>query len=93
MREDVRVGMRRALVDSYRDHAHWWEVVLLAQRLVRAGLCRAWVKFLAWCLIRHCQHLWVHATVQVASSFKSDTFIPLLGSRIQCPQCLLMCGA
>jgi hypothetical protein len=34
----VRRGVRRALVDPYRDGAYWWEAVLMAQRLVRRVL-------------------------------------------------------
>jgi hypothetical protein len=34
----VRRGVRRALVDPYRDGAYWWEAVLMAQRLVRCVL-------------------------------------------------------
>ncbi len=30
----VRLGVRRALVDPYRDGVFWWEAVLMAQRLV-----------------------------------------------------------
>lgn len=35
---DLRVGVRRALVESYAPHAFWWEAVLMAQRLV-GGSC------------------------------------------------------
>ena len=33
-RHAVRLGVRRALVDPYRDGVFWWEAVLMAQRLV-----------------------------------------------------------
>lgn len=32
---DVRLGVRRALVDCYHPKAYWWEAALMAQRLVR----------------------------------------------------------
>ena len=36
--QDVRVGVRRALVDCYHPKAYWWEAALMAQRLVRRCL-------------------------------------------------------
>lgn len=30
---DVRLGVRRAVVDSYHQRAYWWEAALMAQRL------------------------------------------------------------
>jgi hypothetical protein len=35
---DMRWGVRRAIVESYRPGAFWWESVLLGQRLVRLVL-------------------------------------------------------
>ena len=35
---DVRLGVRRALVDSYHHRAYWWEAALMAQRLVSFAL-------------------------------------------------------
>lgn len=35
-KDDLRRGLRRALVESYNDNAPWWESVLMAQRLVLA---------------------------------------------------------
>lgn len=35
----VRWGVRRALVEPYRDGAYWWEAVLMSQRLVRVVSC------------------------------------------------------
>jgi hypothetical protein len=38
---DVRCGVRLALVDTYREGRHWWEAVLMTQRLVRCPPPRA----------------------------------------------------
>ncbi len=40
---DLRLGLRRALVDAYRPEVYWWEAVLMLQRLVRhrATVCIA----------------------------------------------------
>jgi hypothetical protein len=35
LKRDVRLGLRRALVDSYKKGAYFWEAVLMGQRLVR----------------------------------------------------------
>jgi hypothetical protein len=32
---DIRVGVRRAVVDAYSDRMYWWEASLMVQRLVR----------------------------------------------------------
>lgn len=33
-REDVRLGVRQAIVDSYSPTTYWWEAALMAQRLI-----------------------------------------------------------
>ena len=35
---DLRLGVRRALVETYSDGMFWWEAAMMAQRLVRPGL-------------------------------------------------------
>jgi hypothetical protein len=35
-KEDIRLGVRRALVEAYVDHMFWWEASMMVQRLVRA---------------------------------------------------------
>jgi hypothetical protein len=32
---DIRMGVRRAVVDAYSDRMYWWEASLMVQRLVR----------------------------------------------------------
>jgi hypothetical protein len=34
--QDVRLGVRRAIVEAYTDGAYWWEASLMMQRLVRS---------------------------------------------------------
>jgi hypothetical protein len=36
--EDVRNGLRRALVDAYQPRAYWFEAVLMLMRLVRISV-------------------------------------------------------
>jgi hypothetical protein len=38
-RHYLRLGVRQALVASFRPVAFWWEAALMAQRLVRGNLC------------------------------------------------------
>jgi hypothetical protein len=38
LRDDVRLGVKRALVDPYLSKAFWWEAVLMTQRLVGVRL-------------------------------------------------------
>lgn len=38
---DVRLGLQRALVLTYRDSVYWWEGLLMVQRLVRAHVLRS----------------------------------------------------
>jgi hypothetical protein len=37
--DDIRLGVKRALVDPYVPAAFYWEAVLMTQRLVRALAC------------------------------------------------------
>ncbi len=35
---DLRLGVRRAVVEAYSNRMFWWEAAMMAQRLVREGL-------------------------------------------------------
>ena len=39
---DVRIGVRRALSSQYRQQLHWWESVIMAQRLTLAMVFAFW---------------------------------------------------
>ena len=39
---DIRIGVRRALTSQYRRQLHWWECVIMAQRLILAMVFAFW---------------------------------------------------
>jgi hypothetical protein len=50
---DVRLGTRRALVDTYTGRWYWWEAALMVQRLVRA-CARMCARVCTWVCTRVC---------------------------------------
>jgi hypothetical protein len=54
---DLRVGVRRALVETYTPGLFWWEAVLMAQRLVRASCWLEWDLFFCGGAARVLRHV------------------------------------